>query len=46
VAELVNVTALPGGTLHAASTRGMRDIAFTEFAAAAFDAAQRIRDRG
>ena len=33
-AELVNVTALLGGTLHAASQRGTRDIAFTEFAAA------------
>jgi carbon-monoxide dehydrogenase medium subunit len=33
-AELVNVTALLGGTLHAASQRGMRDIAFAEFAAA------------
>ncbi len=33
-AELVNVTALLGGTVHAASTRGTRDIAFTEFAAA------------
>ncbi len=33
-AELVNVTALLGGTLHAASKRGARDIAFAEFAAA------------
>lgn len=33
-AELVNVTALLGGTLHAASKRGTRDIAFAEFAAA------------
>ncbi|MEK7874810.1 MAG: FAD binding domain-containing protein [Pseudomonadota bacterium] len=33
-AELVNVTALLGGTLHAASQRGMRDIPFAEFAAA------------
>ncbi len=33
-AELVNVTALLGGTLHAASKRGMRDIAFAEFAVA------------
>jgi carbon-monoxide dehydrogenase medium subunit len=33
-AELVNVTALLGGTLHAASQRGKRDIAFAEFAAA------------
>jgi len=33
-AELVNVTALLGGTLHAASRRGTRDIAFAEFAAA------------
>jgi len=33
-AELVNVTALLGGTLHAASPRGARDIAFAEFAAA------------
>ena len=33
-AELVNVTALLGGTLHAASKRGKRDIAFAEFAAA------------
>lgn len=33
-AELVNVTALLGGTLHAASQRGTRDIAFAEFAAA------------
>ena len=32
-AELVNVTALLGGTLHAASTRGARDIAAAEFAA-------------
>ena len=29
-AELVNVTALLGGTLHAASTRGARDIAVAE----------------
>jgi len=33
-AELVNVTALLGGTLHAASQRGTRDIPFAEFAAA------------
>ena len=33
-AELVNVTALLGGTLHAASKRGTRDIAIAEFAAA------------
>ena len=33
-AELVNVTALLGGTLHAASKRGKRDIAFAEFTAA------------
>ncbi len=33
-AELVNVTALLGGTLHAVSRRGKRDIAFAEFAAA------------
>jgi carbon-monoxide dehydrogenase medium subunit len=33
-AELVNVAALLGGTLHAASQRGTRDIAFAEFAAA------------
>jgi aerobic carbon-monoxide dehydrogenase medium subunit len=33
-AELVNVTALLGGTLHAASRRGKRDIAFAEFAPA------------
>ena len=33
-AELVNVTALLGGTLHAASKRGKRDIALGEFAAA------------
>jgi carbon-monoxide dehydrogenase medium subunit len=33
-AELVNVTALLGGTLHAASKRGKRDIAFAEFAVA------------
>lgn len=33
-AELVNVTALLGGTLHATSKRGMRDIAFARFAAA------------
>ena len=32
-AELVNVTALLGGTLRAASTRGARDIAVAEFAA-------------
>ncbi|HKA40478.1 MAG TPA: xanthine dehydrogenase family protein subunit M [Burkholderiales bacterium] len=32
-AELVNVTALLGGTLHAASTRGARDLPFGEFAA-------------
>lgn len=32
-AELVNVAALLGGTLHAASRRGARDIAFAEFAA-------------
>jgi carbon-monoxide dehydrogenase medium subunit len=32
-AELVNVTALLGGTLHAASKRGARDIAFADFAA-------------
>jgi carbon-monoxide dehydrogenase medium subunit len=32
-AELVNVTALLGGTLHAASKRGTRRIAFAEFAA-------------
>jgi carbon-monoxide dehydrogenase medium subunit len=31
-AELVNVTALLGGTLHAASRRGMRDIPFARFA--------------
>jgi aerobic carbon-monoxide dehydrogenase medium subunit len=31
-AELVNVTALLGGTLHAASRRGPRDIPFAEFA--------------
>jgi len=31
-AELVNVMALLGGTLHAVSTRGGRDIAFPEFA--------------
>ena len=31
-AELVNVTALLGGTLHAASNRGTRDIAFADFA--------------
>jgi len=31
-AELVNVTALLGGTLHVASKRGMRDIAFGDFA--------------
>jgi carbon-monoxide dehydrogenase medium subunit len=31
-AELVNVTALLGGTLHAASMRGTRDIAFGDFA--------------
>ncbi|OGA11914.1 MAG: molybdopterin dehydrogenase [Betaproteobacteria bacterium RIFCSPLOWO2_02_64_14] len=31
-AELVNVTALLGGTLHAASKRGTRDIAFADFA--------------
>ena len=33
-AELVNVTALLGGTLHAVSQRGTRDIAFADFAAA------------
>ncbi len=33
-AELVNVTALLGGTLHAASQHGTRDIPFAEFAAA------------
>ena len=32
-AELVNITALLGGTLHAASKRGKRQIAFAEFAA-------------
>lgn len=32
-AELVNVTALLGGTLHAASKSGARDIAFADFAA-------------
>jgi carbon-monoxide dehydrogenase medium subunit len=32
-AELVNVTALLGGVLHAASKRGLRDIAFSDFAA-------------
>jgi carbon-monoxide dehydrogenase medium subunit len=32
-AELVNVTALLGGTLHAVSRRGARDIPFSEFAA-------------
>jgi carbon-monoxide dehydrogenase medium subunit len=32
-AELVNVAALLGGTLHAVSKRGRRDIAFGEFAA-------------
>ena len=32
-AELVNVTALLGGTLHAASKGGARDIAFAEFVA-------------
>ncbi len=32
-AELVNVTALLGGTLHAASKRGTRDIPFENFAA-------------
>ena len=32
-AELVNVAALLGGTLHAAAKRGTRDIPFTEFAA-------------
>lgn len=32
-AELINVTALLGGTLHAASERGTRKIAFAEFAA-------------
>jgi carbon-monoxide dehydrogenase medium subunit len=32
-AELINVTALLGGTLHAASQRGTRKIAFAEFAA-------------
>ncbi len=33
-AELVNIAALLGATLHAASRRGQRDIAFAEFAAA------------
>jgi len=33
-AELVNVTALLGGTLHTASKHGSRDIPFAEFAAA------------
>jgi carbon-monoxide dehydrogenase medium subunit len=32
-AELVNLTALLGGTLHAVSRRGRRDIPFSEFAA-------------
>jgi carbon-monoxide dehydrogenase medium subunit len=32
-AELVNVTALLGGTLHAASKKGRRDIPFDQFAA-------------
>jgi carbon-monoxide dehydrogenase medium subunit len=32
-AELVNVTALLGGTLHAVSKKGKRDIPFPEFAA-------------
>ena len=32
-AELVNVTALLGGTLHAVSRRGTRDVAFPDFAA-------------
>jgi carbon-monoxide dehydrogenase medium subunit len=32
-AELVNITALLGGTLHAVSCRGRRDIGFSEFAA-------------
>ncbi len=32
-AELVNLTALLGGTLHAVSQRGRRDIPFSEFAA-------------
>jgi carbon-monoxide dehydrogenase medium subunit len=32
-AELVNVAALLGGTLHATSTRGTRQIAFSDFAA-------------
>ena len=32
-AELVNVTALLGGTLHAVSTRGSRDIPMRDFAA-------------
>jgi len=32
-AELVNVTALLGGTAHARSRRGVRDIPFAEFAA-------------
>ena len=31
-AELLNVTALLGGTLHAASKRGVRDIAINDFA--------------
>jgi carbon-monoxide dehydrogenase medium subunit len=31
-AEIVNVTALLGGTLHAACVRGSRDIAFPDFA--------------
>ena len=31
-AELVNVAALLGGTLHAAAARGTRDIAFSDFA--------------
>ena len=31
-AELVNVTALLGGTLHAVSQRGRRDLAFAQFA--------------
>ncbi len=32
-AELLNVTALMGGTLHAASTRGTRDMEMNDFAA-------------
>ncbi|MGH8665051.1 MAG: FAD binding domain-containing protein [Burkholderiales bacterium] len=31
-AELVNITALLGGTVHAVSRRGRRDVAFAEFA--------------